>query len=161
MFACHPRRRMCLLKGCERKFHPVHPLSRYCSDSCRQAARRWSRRLANQRYRGSQPGKARRRAQCRRYRERVCQRNETTGRVCSGSKGYQGQTVEETNPCHRPGCYVRFAHTPRSPHQKYCSARCRQALRRVLVREQRWRRRMIAFPRTGPLRSRGASRDLR
>ena len=37
------RPRRCLLKGCERWFSPVSSASRYCSDACRVAARRWRR----------------------------------------------------------------------------------------------------------------------
>ena len=33
-----------------------------------------------------------------------------------------------------------FRATARSPAQKFCEALCRLALRRVLVREARWRR---------------------
>jgi hypothetical protein len=38
-------------------------------------------------------------------------------------------------PCDRPGCYVVFLPTPRSPQQHFCSCPCRQALRRVRQRE--------------------------
>ena len=44
-------------------------------------------------------------------------------------------------PCSRPGCYVLFLPSPRSPHQHFCSGSCRQALRRVRQREARLRRR--------------------
>jgi hypothetical protein len=44
-------------------------------------------------------------------------------------------------PCSRPGCYVLFLRSPRSPHQHFCSGSCRQALRRVRQREARLRRR--------------------
>ena len=37
-----PRARRCLLKGCERRFHPKHVRQRYCSEECRQAAREWA-----------------------------------------------------------------------------------------------------------------------
>ena len=40
----HCRARICLLKGCEKWFSPLHPLSRYCSEACGRAARLWSRR---------------------------------------------------------------------------------------------------------------------
>jgi hypothetical protein len=69
--AHHPRTRTCLLKGCERRFHPRHARQRYCSDECRQAARRWSRWKAQQSYRATAAGKERRNRQGRRYRERV------------------------------------------------------------------------------------------
>ena len=67
-------RRVCLLKGCEQTFRPWHPLGRYCSSNCRAAARRWRQRTANRRYRSSEQGKCRRRAQACRYRERIRQR---------------------------------------------------------------------------------------
>jgi hypothetical protein len=44
-------------------------------------------------------------------------------------------------PCSRPGCYVLFLPSARSPDQHFCSASCRQALRRVRQREARLRRR--------------------
>ena len=46
--------------------------------------------------------------------------------------------------CHRPGCYERFIPDPRAPHQKYCSPECAKAMRRVLVREKRYRDRVQA-----------------
>jgi len=66
-----PRVRRCLLKGCERKFRPKHPWSRYCGDDCRGKARRWSRWKAQQRYRATGLGKQQRRAQGCRHRERI------------------------------------------------------------------------------------------
>jgi len=44
-------------------------------------------------------------------------------------------------PCSRPGCYVLFLPSLRSPDQHFCSGSCRQALRRVRQREARLRRR--------------------
>ena len=66
-----PRMRRCLLKGCERRFRPKHPWSRYCGDDCRGKARRWSRWKAQQRYRATGLGKQQRRAQGCRHRERI------------------------------------------------------------------------------------------
>lgn len=66
-----PRLRKCLLKGCERRFRPKHPWTRYCGDDCRNKARRWSRWKAQQRYRATRHGKQQRRAQSCRHRERV------------------------------------------------------------------------------------------
>jgi hypothetical protein len=66
-----PRTRCCLLKGCERRFCPQRARQRYCSDECRQAARRWSRWKAQQNYRATAVGKERRNGQSRRYRQRV------------------------------------------------------------------------------------------
>jgi hypothetical protein len=139
-----PRQRVCLLKGCERPYRPSHPLDRYCSDKCREAARRWTRYRANRRYRHSEQGKQRRREQCRRYRRQRCQdRSADHGSAPvtkAGGEGYQGRRDSGIFLCDRPGCYEAFAKTARSPAQRFCSCSCRTALRRVLVRERRWLR---------------------
>jgi hypothetical protein len=70
-----PRARRCLLKGCERRFHPRQARQRYCSEGCRRAARQWSRWKAQQAYRATAAGKQKRNGQSRRYRERVRCRN--------------------------------------------------------------------------------------
>jgi hypothetical protein len=66
-----PRMRRCLLKGCEQRFHPRQARQRYCSELCRESARRWSRWKAQQRYRETAAGQQKRNDQSRRYRERV------------------------------------------------------------------------------------------
>jgi hypothetical protein len=131
-------RRRCLLKGCEQTFRPWHPLGRYCSSNCRAAARRWRQRTANRRYRASEQGKCRRRAQACRYRQRrrTCMESDSV----TAGEGYPHPGEAENTCCGRPGCYQTFARTARSPLQRFCSAGCRQALRRVLLRERRWKR---------------------
>jgi hypothetical protein len=69
--ARRPRIRCCLLKGCEQYFHPRQARQRYCSQRCREAARKWSRWKAQGRYRETAAGQEKRNGQCRRYRERV------------------------------------------------------------------------------------------
>src|SRR5579859_5182306 len=69
--ARRPRARHCLLKGCEQRFHPRQARQRYCSKRCREAARKWSRWKAQQRYRATKAGKQKRNGQSRCYRERV------------------------------------------------------------------------------------------
>jgi hypothetical protein len=66
-----PRRRKCLLKGCEQRFRPGQARQRYCSEHCRKAARKWSGWKAQQRYREKAAGQEKRNGQSRRYRERV------------------------------------------------------------------------------------------
>lgn len=75
--ARRPRRRRCLLKGCEQSFAPRHVRQRYCSERCRQAARKWARWKAQQAYRGTRLGKEKRNGQSQRYRERVKSRKAT------------------------------------------------------------------------------------
>jgi hypothetical protein len=173
------RRRQCLLKGCERWFCAPFPQSRYCSEACRQAARRWRRWQASRRWRASERGRARRRQQGRRYRQRrrQAQAAVVAARAMSqpgspapvvmpaaaqqtcpfpGREGQRPAILREDfsgQPCHRPGCYVHFPLSARSPGQRFCCAQCRRALRRVLDREAKWRRRRRR--RFGPCRSRG------
>ena len=68
---CRPRTRLCLLKGCEQRFHPRQARQRYCSAECRKAARKWSRWKAQERYRETAAGQQKRNGQSRRYRERI------------------------------------------------------------------------------------------
>ena len=68
---CRPRKRRCLLKGCEQRFRPGQARQRYCSKQCREAARKWSRWKDQQRYRKTAAGRQKRNGQGRRYRERV------------------------------------------------------------------------------------------
>ena len=139
----HCRARICLLKGCEKWFSPRHPLSRYCSTACMDAARRWSRRQAAQRYRASQRGQELRRRQSCRYRERVRQRQEAAQSPATASEGHQEAGDSEKIPCSRPGCYERFLPDRRSPLKKFCCALCRQALQRVHRREACWQWRVL------------------
>jgi hypothetical protein len=167
----HPCCRQCLLKGCECWFLPQRPQARYCSPACQRAARRWRRWHASQRYRATTQGKQHRRDQARRYRSRRQQRSTgpepeppppkvepephvvepkpsptttppTT--LTPAGVGQRPDGIPEKScglPCDRPGCYVVFVPTPRSPQQHFCSCGCRQALRRVRQREARLRRR--------------------
>jgi hypothetical protein len=144
------RQRLCLLKGCERPFQPRHPLMRYCCASCRQAARRWSRWQANQRYRDSDQGRSQRREQSRRRRSRAPLRPcpESAGEC--PCEGYHKAAAAGDFCCMRPGCYECFTRNSRSPLQRFCSFLCRRALWRVLQRESRWLRLRISPHATSP-----------
>lgn len=142
-------RRLCLLKGCEQTFWAVHPLARYCSSACRAAADLWRKRTANRRYRASEQGKCRRRAQACRYRKRAGERQAAEFSTAAAGEGYPYQKDDRDSYCQRPGCYQAFTQTARSPLQKFCSAPCRQALRRVLIRERWWSRRLLRARRSG------------
>lgn len=142
----HCRRRLCLLKGCGCWFRPQYALSRYCSTWCRAAARRWSARRAQERYRKSSKGKDKRRSQSRVYRKRRKERKGVCGRNKDIEEGEgEGDHKRKNSPCSlcaRPGCYERVVASSRSPLKKYCSCACRRAFRRVLEREKRWKRRL-------------------
>ena len=140
-----PRRRRCLLKQCEISFAPAHVLSRYCSEACRKAACRWSRWRAARRYRSTEAGRRVRREQARRYRKHVRERQQHPSETASDGpndpcEGHQYQADSKKIACSRPGCYEVFAAPSRSPLKKFCTALCRQALRRVLRREAVWLR---------------------
>jgi hypothetical protein len=167
----HPCCRRCLLKDCERWFLPPWPQARYCSLGCREAAEHWRSWHAGQTYRATIHGKERRREQAGRRRERERQRSALaepaapTLPVEPVLPVIEAQTISDSIPiipadtqsvgqrpaeilpkscglpCSRPGCYVLFLPSPRSPDQHFCSGSCRQALRRVRQREARLRRR--------------------
>jgi len=155
------RLRRCLLKGCDRLFRPTCPQARYCSNHCRQQARRWRRWYHSRRYRASDQGKCRRRQQSRRYRARRQQRRalalpppppltSTTpvpadsvlpAALHLDSEGQRPAIQEKILPqlpCSRPGCYELFPFCPSLPQRCYCCPCCRRALRRVLDREAHW-----------------------
>ena len=106
--ARRPRTRCCLLKGCERRFRPQRARQRYCSEECRQAARRWSRWKAQQSYRATAAGKEKRNEQSRRYRERVRKRQAATRKSRSGSREGNHSKIFFDYCCDRPGCYEGF-----------------------------------------------------
>ncbi len=145
---CGHRRRRCLLKGCDRLFWPCHWRSRFCSKACQEAARRWQRWLANQKYRATAKGRAHRREQSRRHRQR---RREREAASADAEAAREGERIPASSknssdrPCHRPGCYERFGLPHAHSCKRFCSVACRLALRRVLDRETRYqsrRRRM-------------------
>jgi hypothetical protein len=167
----HPGCRRCLLKGCERWFLPNRPQARFCSPACRDAAQRWRRWRAAQRYRATTHGKQRRSDRARRYRSRRQQRStgpeppppspqvepeppvvtaqpppttDPPTTLTPAGEGQRPDGIPEQScglPCDRPGCYDVFLPTPRSPLLHFCSCSCRRALRRVQQREARLRQR--------------------
>lgn len=132
-----PRRRVCLLKGCERPFVPDDPGERYCSPQCRQEAAKWLRWRRQRKYRRTQNGRVCRREQSRRYRIRRREREQSEPED-AGCVGNARELDSKKVPCARPGCYQCFDPRPRSPLQRFCSPLCRKALRRALIREKRW-----------------------
>jgi hypothetical protein len=96
--------RLCLLKGCKKWFTPGHPLQRYCPDKCRREAERWRRWRAGLRYRATAKGKEKRRAQCRRSR----QRRKKGTRPEPAREGHRKRGAGGIFSCDRPGCYELF-----------------------------------------------------
>lgn len=140
-----PRKRRCLLKGCGRWFASDDHRRRYCAPACMAAAAAWSRRRAQEGYRKSPQGRARRRQQCRSRRRREKEEGERRGtQQISGPAACEGHQREGIRGflCGRPGCYERVVCEGRSCQRRYCSRACCRALRTVLEREARWRRRL-------------------
>jgi len=82
-----PRARRCLLKGCERRFHPQHARQHYCSSECREAAREWSEWKARRKYRATAAGKRKRNGQSQRYRKRLKERKPPEKEAVSEAAG--------------------------------------------------------------------------
>jgi hypothetical protein len=111
-----PRSRLCLLKGCEGRFHPRRAGERYCSEECRRAARRWSRWKAQQSYRATAAGKEKRNGQSRRYRRGLRNRRQTPpdGPIPESARVITGNFFR---PLLRPARLLRGIHsrTPFAP----------------------------------------------
>jgi hypothetical protein len=72
-------------------------------------------------------------------------------------EGQRPATIHEDfsiRPCQRPGCYEVFIVTSAYSTQRFCCSLCRRALRNVLDREARYRRRRPARLRARRARSR-------
>jgi hypothetical protein len=141
-----PRARRCLLKGCERRFHPRQARQRYCSQQCREAARAWSRWKAQRRYRETAAGQQKRNGQSRRYRERVRSRKPSEPEAV-------GEVARVITQEHffrafvRPSRLLRALRTPAAKSfTAFCSHACRRALERVRKRERRWEEARALIP---------------
>lgn len=154
------RPRRCLLKGCEHWFRPSHPACRYCSPQCRTAADRWRRWRAQQRYRAHAHGRRHRRQQAQRYRQRRAARVTTASpaaatppptpdnvapqpppKATEGKRHPKNPNDVVLRPCDRPGCYVLLAVASPWQTRRFCCVLCQRALRCLLQREARFRRR--------------------
>jgi hypothetical protein len=64
------------------------------------------------------------------------------GACCEDAReGYHQGTPPKNSGkfcCRRPGCFARFGKTARSPLRRFCKPACREPLRRVRLRDQRW-----------------------
>jgi hypothetical protein len=109
--ARRPRIRLCLLKGCEQRFHPRQARQRYCSKGCREAARKWSRRKAQERYRETAAGQQKRNGQSRRYRERVKSRKSPEPKPVNDPARVV-TTEQFFRPFLRPARLLRGNHAP-------------------------------------------------
>jgi hypothetical protein len=133
-----PRPRVCLRKGCGRRYTPRRWNQRYCQDpECLREVRRWQARQRQRRHRASPQGRQRHRQAERARRLEAKARGQTSAvRSPHGARGHAGENSPEVF-CGRTGCYESPRVSLRTP-ACYCTAVCRTAVRRVRDRERKW-----------------------
>jgi hypothetical protein len=137
-----PRPRVCLRKGCGRRYTPQRWNQRYCQDpECLRLVRRWQAARRQARRRQDEAAKARH-AEAQRARRR---RNTSSPQPpkepeVAAARGHAAKIFSPTPICDRPGCYESPPKSGRN-QAKYCCPSCRQAVHRVLDRERKWLKR--------------------
>lgn len=133
-----PRPRVCLRKGCGRRYMPRRWNQRYCQDpECLRLVRRWQS-VRRQRRRRASPQARQRHRQAERARRQEAKLNDhkSLGRPDDRARGHAGRIFSGIL-CSRPGCHAPPRASLRTP-ACYCSAACRAAVRRVRDRERKW-----------------------
>jgi hypothetical protein len=137
-----PRPRLCLREGCSRRYQPRRWNQRYCQDpECLRLLRRWqaARRQAKRRQDEAVKSKHADDQKARRRRVPPPPQSRKKSEVAP-ARGHAAKILWPMVLCARPGCHATLLKSGR--HQAcYCSAACRQAVRRVLDRERKWLRR--------------------
>lgn len=148
----HRKRRLplrpCLCEGCPRVFRARRGNQRYCQDpDCLREARRWHAAKRQQRHR-MHPDRRRAHADAERLRRRNGNRRgaakpgQARATTKRGAAWSRRRKKSEPPLCDRPGCWE----TPQDvggQRAHYCGPECRQAMRRVLDRERKARRRKV------------------
>jgi hypothetical protein len=137
-----PRLRTCLRNGCTRKYRPRCYHQRYCQypDCQRELNRwRWARRQAKRRKDTNVKAQHARAEQARRL--RMKSRPQPVDELAlAPPRGHTARTFFSWPLCDRPGCYHHPASSIRN-QARFCGAACRQAMRKALDRERKWRSR--------------------
>ena len=147
--------RVCLRKGCGRKYQPRRWNQRYCENpDCRKEVARWQAAKRQQKRR-SRPAVRQQRAAAERQRRAACHeaRREARCRLVSSRAACRSPAVPQPTPrawsrrrknsapfCDRPGCY-QPQRVVCCGQAGYCHGDCRQAMRRVFDRERKYLRR--------------------
>lgn len=160
-----PRPRLCLRKGCGRQYQPRRWNQRYCQDAeCLRLVRRWlaARRQAKRRQDDAAKTEH---ADKQRARRRRVPGSPQAPKIpeLAAARGHAAKIILPplpTPPCARPGCYEPPVKSGRN-QARYCCPACRQALRRVLERERKWRVRGTFQGRRGRDREYTAARARR
>lgn len=138
--ARRPRPRLCLRKGCGRQYQPRRWNQRYCQDAeCLRLVRRWLAARRQAKRRQDDAAKTEHAEKQRARRRRVPSPPQALKvPELAAARGHAAKTLLPTSLCNRPGCHEPPLKSGR--HQAcYCCPTCRQALRRVLDRERKWR----------------------
>jgi hypothetical protein len=137
-----PRPRLCLRKGCGRRYTPRRWNQRYCQDpECLQLVRRWQAARRQAKHRQDQAAKTRHAQAQRARRQRVTTSPQPPNDPeVAAARGHAAKTFSATPICERPGCHETPPKSGRN-QAKFCCPTCRQALYRVLDRERKWLKR--------------------
>jgi hypothetical protein len=141
---CHtsprrPRPRLCLRKGCGRKYQPRRWNQRYCQDpECLRLVRRWQAAKRQAKRRQDEGAKSQHAEAERVRRQRIPSSPQPPKPPEIGvARGHAARTFALTPLCDRPGCHEPPVKSGRS-QACYCCSACRQAVRRVVDRERKW-----------------------
>jgi hypothetical protein len=137
-----PRTRLCLRKGCGRRFQPRRWNQRYCQDpACLRLLRRWqaAQRQAKRRQDDTAKGQH---AAAQRARRQIAKSvpQPLKEPEAAAARGHAAKIFFLRPLCQRPGCYEP-PHKSARNQATYCCFTCRQAVHRVVDRERKWRQR--------------------
>jgi hypothetical protein len=131
---------MCLRKGCGRKYQPRRPNQRYCQEpECLRLLRRWQAARRQAKRRQDEAAKAQH-AQAQRARRQRAASSPQAPKAPEvvAARGHAANFFSPMPLCDRPGCHEPPRKLGRN-QACYCCSACRQAVRRVLDRERKWR----------------------
>jgi hypothetical protein len=134
-----PRTRVCLRKGCGRKYQPRRWNQHYCQDpECLRLVRRWqaAKRQAKRRQDEAAKSQHAEAERVRRERSPSSPQAPKPPEIVA-ARGHAARIFSPTSMCDRPGCHEPAWKLGRS-QGRYCSSACRQAVRRVVDRERKW-----------------------
>ncbi len=134
-----PRMRVCLRKGCGRKYQPQRWNQHYCQDAeCLRLVRRWQAARRQAKRRQDDAAKAQHAEAERARRQRATSLpQEPKPPDVGAARGHAAKIFSPTSMCDRPGCYEPAVKSGRS-QARYCCSACREAVGRVLDRERKW-----------------------
>jgi len=137
-----PRLRICLRKGCGRRYQPRRWNQLYCQDpECLHLVRRWNAARRQAQGREEDAGKAQHAEaeRARRQRAKSLPQLPKSPEVAA-ARGHAAKIFFQTPLCGRPGCHDRPLKSGRN-QRLYCCPACGQAVWRAFDRQRKWRRR--------------------